>query len=93
MYFCRYVAARLLQRKRRDAVEAWGRERRQFLDESRSVLEESSRANEAAARAAADRLAHELVREVSFVGLSHWEVFMEFVRCLTRVSQVVPEAM
>ncbi|GAX82191.1 hypothetical protein CEUSTIGMA_g9619.t1 [Chlamydomonas eustigma] len=58
-----YVAARLQQRRRRDILESWGRERRQFLEDSESFLEESSQVNQAMAVAAANRLAHELVRE------------------------------
>ena len=58
-----FVAARMFQRRRRDVVDAWGRERRQFLEDSESFLQESSRVNREAAEVAAGRLAHELVRE------------------------------
>jgi hypothetical protein len=52
----------MLQRRRRDAVEAWGRERRQFLEDSECFLEESSRVNQAQAATAAER----------WVGLFGW---------------------
>ena len=48
-----YTQHRLMQRRRRDVVEAWGRERAQFLDDSSALLQESAAlAAERAAQAA-----------------------------------------
>jgi hypothetical protein len=50
-----YVAVRLQQWRRRDILESWGRERRQFLEDSENFLEESSHVNQALAVAAGNR--------------------------------------
>ncbi|GIL68190.1 hypothetical protein Vafri_21458 [Volvox africanus] len=56
------TAARLLNRKRRDLNEAWNRERRQFLEDSASFLQESQTLFFAQAEEAANRLVAELQR-------------------------------
>ncbi|GLI63724.1 hypothetical protein VaNZ11_006785 [Volvox africanus] len=56
------TAARLLNRKRRDLNEAWNRERRQFLEDSASFLQESQTLFFAQAEEAASRLVAELQR-------------------------------
>lgn len=78
-----FVASRLLQRRRRDAVEAWGRERRCFLADTECFLEESARANAAAAAAAADRWGRGVTagRDVVHLGKAG--------RCLTAREGVV----
>jgi hypothetical protein len=50
-----HVASTLFQRRRRDIVEAWNRERRQFLEDSECFLQESAELNQAQAIAAAER--------------------------------------
>ncbi|GFR52442.1 hypothetical protein Agub_g15016 [Astrephomene gubernaculifera] len=57
------TSSRLAARRRRDLAEGWERERRQFLEDSASFLQESEAAFLAQAEAAADRLVAELVRE------------------------------
>ncbi|GIL90390.1 hypothetical protein Vretimale_18274 [Volvox reticuliferus] len=56
------TATRLLSRKRRDLNEAWDRERRQFLEDSASFLQESQTLFFAQAEEAANRLVAELQR-------------------------------
>ncbi|KAG2449385.1 hypothetical protein HYH02_005535 [Chlamydomonas schloesseri] len=57
------TASRLAARRRRDLDGGWERERRQFLDDSASFLEESELVFFAEAEEAADRLVTELLRE------------------------------
>ena len=58
-----FVAWTLLQRRKKDASDAWARERASFIEDSEKLLEESEVSNRNAAALAAERLAHELVRE------------------------------
>ncbi|KAG2433326.1 hypothetical protein HXX76_008392 [Chlamydomonas incerta] len=57
------TAARLAGRRRRDLDQGWERERRQFLEDSASFLEESELVFFAEAEEAAARLVTELLRE------------------------------
>ncbi|GFH08651.1 uncharacterized protein HaLaN_03643, partial [Haematococcus lacustris] len=57
------AAHKTTQRKRKDLVDAWCRERAQFLEDSKALLQEASDCAVAQAQAAADKLLHELERE------------------------------
>ncbi|KAJ9520391.1 hypothetical protein QJQ45_000142 [Haematococcus lacustris] len=57
------AAHKTTQRKRKDLVDAWCRERAQFLEDSKALLQEASDSAVAQAQAAADKLLHELERE------------------------------
>ncbi|KAF5840245.1 hypothetical protein DUNSADRAFT_17348 [Dunaliella salina] len=54
---------KLLLRKRHGLIEAWRRERAQFLEDSTAVLQEATQLAVERAETAAERLVHELTRE------------------------------
>lgn len=80
-----YVSWLLLQRRKKDASDAWARERAGFMEDSEKLLEENEAANRNAAALAADRLTHELVREqrkeeleeLKAQKLAEWEAMAE----------------
>eukprot|EP00798_Chlamydomonas_sp_ICE-L_P024157 gene24153-9743_t len=58
-----YSSHKMLVARRREIVEGWARERKQFLDDTALLLDESAKQNAERAEQAAIRLVHELTRE------------------------------